>query len=109
MEKELRKILWLIEKANKAKIEKKNLKEKEIQKLLKNKNIQLFKDVKEEEIRIAYAKALIAFYEKTNFSKSLRNEIIARLANERNISKAIKNFGAKEGKVTILFLKNKKE
>ena len=107
MEKELRKILWLIEKANKAKIEKKNLKEKEIQKLLKNKNIQLFKDVKEEEIRIAYAKALIAFYEKTNFSKSLRNEIIARLANERNISKAIKKFGAKPGKVAILFLKDK--
>jgi len=109
MEKELRKILWLIKKANKARIEKKNLREKEIQKLLKNKNIQLFKDVKEEEIRIAYAKALIAFYEKTNFSKSLKNEIIARLANERNISKAIRDFGAKEGKVAILFLKNKKE
>jgi tRNA threonylcarbamoyladenosine modification (KEOPS) complex Cgi121 subunit len=108
MEKELRKILELIEKADKAKIEKKNLKEKDIQKLLRNKNIQLFKDVGEEEIRIAYAKALIAFYEKTNIAKSLRNEIIAKLANERNISKAIKEFGAKEGKVAILFLKKKK-
>jgi tRNA threonylcarbamoyladenosine modification (KEOPS) complex Cgi121 subunit len=107
MEKELRKILELIEKADKAKIKKKELTQKQIQKLLKNKNIQLFKDIEEEKIKIAYAKALIAFYEKTNFSKSLRNEIIARLANERNISKAIKKFGAKPGKVAILFLKDK--
>jgi tRNA threonylcarbamoyladenosine modification (KEOPS) complex Cgi121 subunit len=105
MEKELKKILEIIEKADKAKIKSKNMNEKEIQKLLKNKSIQLFKNIGDEEIKIAYAKALIAFYEKTNFSRSLRNEIIARLANERNVSKAIQKFGAKEGKVNILFLK----
>lgn len=109
MEKELEKILKLIQKADKAKIIKKKLSQEEIQKALKIKQIQLFKDVDEEKIKIAYAKALLAFFEKTNFSKSLRNEIIARLANQRNVSKAIMQFGAKPGKVAILFLGKKKK
>ncbi|MGC9132535.1 MAG: KEOPS complex subunit Cgi121 [Candidatus Micrarchaeia archaeon] len=105
MERELRKILKLIQKANKAKIIEKEVSEEEIQRMLKKKNLQLFNArVKDEEIKLAYASALIAFFEKTNIAKSLKNEIIARVAKERNVSEAISKFGAKPGKVKLLIL-----
>lgn len=96
--------------SSKAEVIKAELDDEKIKKLLALDYVQVVSCQKqnaqsiEKLLRVAYLEALLAFKNKTNIAKNIKNEILVRFSKEKNISEAIKKAGAKNGENLVLIL-----